>query len=78
VTADLIALLPDGFRDDACRWDDRAKLQAYLDAVHDLARTALRAARNLDAWHPASRGAADLANELHAAAAHVCPGIEEA
>jgi hypothetical protein len=55
--------------------DDEHAMRAYLDAVADLAKVALDAARKFDRDN--ATGPHDLANELHSAAAYVVPGVED-
>jgi hypothetical protein len=55
--------------------DDEAAMRDFLDAVADLAKVALDAARKFDRDN--AMGPHDLANELHSAAAYVVPGVED-
>jgi hypothetical protein len=71
----LRSMLPERYQSPAY-WDDEAAMQAFLDDVHALAALALNAARAFDEEN--TRGASEAANELHAAAEVVCPGIAEA
>lgn len=68
-------LLPEPYRSDSIYLDDRARLAAYLEDVRTLARVAVRTACYLDTYQ--THAASDWANDLHAAAVCVMPGIEE-
>jgi hypothetical protein len=67
-------MLPEQYQSPAY-WDDEAAMRAFLDDVERLAIEALQKARYLDTF--SSRRDTEYANELHAAASVVCPGIED-
>jgi hypothetical protein len=70
-------MLPEQYQS-AAYWDDEAAMRAFLDDVEALAAQGLKTASWIDRQFPDIHYAAkDTANELHAAASVVCPGIED-
>jgi hypothetical protein len=70
----LRAMLPERYHS-PIYLDDEAAMRAFLDDVERLAVFALSTCRRID--RDAMAWPRDWANELHAHAAEVCPGVED-